>query len=127
MLRAEPTGVYRRQEFATRDRYRQAVEQLAKAAERDEVEVARLAVDRAAAAGSDPRAGHVGYHLVAEGRSAFARELGCRFTLRDRWRGVPHRPPARRLLRRARRSSPPAWSPLAAVLAGAGAVGRGCS
>ena len=46
-LRAEPTGVYARQEFATRDRYRQAVEQLAKAAKRDEVEVARLAVARA--------------------------------------------------------------------------------
>ncbi|MBN9524201.1 hypothetical protein J0H58_37770, partial [bacterium] len=34
-LKAEPTGVYRRQELATRDRYRQAVEALAKAAKLD--------------------------------------------------------------------------------------------
>ena len=85
VLRAEPTGVYRRQEFATRDRYRQAVEQMARAAGRDELEVARLAVARAAAA-TDPRRQHVGYHLVAEGRRPFARELGCRFKFRDRWR-----------------------------------------
>ena len=47
-LRAEPTGVYRRQEFATRDRYRRAIEGMAKAAKRDEVEVTRQAVARAA-------------------------------------------------------------------------------
>ncbi len=34
-----------------------------------------------------PREQHVGYHLVAEGRKPFARELGCRFKFRDRWRG----------------------------------------
>src|SRR5215213_2337210 len=85
VLRAEPTGVYLRQEFATRDRYRQAVEQLAKAAGRPEVEVAELAVARAAAATTD-RARHVGYYLVAEGKTAFARALGCRFRFKDRWR-----------------------------------------
>lgn len=85
VLRAEPTGVYPRQEFATRDRYRQAVERLAKAAQRDEIEVARLAVARAAA-GATPREQHIGYHLVAEGRPSFARDLGCRFKFRDRWR-----------------------------------------
>ena len=84
VLRGEPTGVYKRQDFPTRDRYRQAVEQLARSSERDEIEVARLAVDRAAA-GTDPRASHVGYHLVAEGREPFARELGCCPSLRDRW------------------------------------------
>jgi cyclic beta-1,2-glucan synthetase len=84
-LRAEPTGVYARQEFATRDRYRQAVEALAKAARRDEVEVARRAIARAAA-GATPRERHVGYYLIAEGRNAFARELGCRFPLGVRWR-----------------------------------------
>jgi cyclic beta-1,2-glucan synthetase len=85
VLRGEPTGVYARQEAATRDRYRQAVEQLAKAAKRDEVEVAKLAVARAEA-GATPREKHVGYYLVAEGRKAFARELGCRFPFHLRWR-----------------------------------------
>ncbi|MFO0850629.1 MAG: hypothetical protein U0871_19035 [Gemmataceae bacterium] len=83
VLRAEPTGVYLAQDFPTRDRYRQVVERLAKAAKRDEAEVARLAVARAAAA-TDPRTGHIGYHLVAGGRPAFAAELGCRFKFRER-------------------------------------------
>jgi len=87
VLRSEPTGVYRRQELSTRDRYRQAIEQIAKAAKKDEVEVARLAVTRASV-GTTPRERHVGYHLVADGRESFARELGCRFPLRDRWLGL---------------------------------------
>jgi cyclic beta-1,2-glucan synthetase len=85
VLRAEPTGVYAKQEFATRDRYRQAVEQIAKASGRDEVEVASRAVARALA-GESPRERHVGYYLVAEGRSSLARELGCRIRFRDCWR-----------------------------------------
>jgi cyclic beta-1,2-glucan synthetase len=92
VLRAEPTGVYPRQDFQTRDRYRQAVELLAKSARRDEVEVARLAVARAAA-GAAPAERHVGYHLVAGGRRAFARELGCRFPLAVRWRALLTRRP----------------------------------
>jgi cyclic beta-1,2-glucan synthetase len=85
-LRAEPTGVYRRQDFATRDRYRRAVEGMAKAARRDEVEVAREAIRRAAAGAG--RAGHVGYHLIDDGRAALAADLGCRFPFRDRWRAA---------------------------------------
>src|SRR5262245_19167975 len=85
ILRAEPTGVYVKQEFATRDRYRQAVEQIAKASGRDEVAVARLAVARASAGDTD-RARHVGYYLVAEGRTALVRELGCRFRFSECWR-----------------------------------------
>ena len=83
-LRSEPTGVYVRQEFATRDRYRQAVELLAKASQKDEVEVARRAIARAME--GEGRAGHVGYYLIAEGRKEFARELGCRFKFRERRR-----------------------------------------
>jgi cyclic beta-1,2-glucan synthetase len=85
VLRAEPTGVYVKQDFATRDRYRQAVEQIAKASGRDEVEVARLAVARAAAGGT-ARERHVGDYLIAEGKEALARELNCRFKRRARWR-----------------------------------------
>ena len=79
VLRAEPTGVYRRQDFATRDRYRRAVERLAKAARQDEVKVATAVVARAVAS-PDGRTGHVGYYLIAEGQRAFAQDLGCRFT-----------------------------------------------
>jgi cyclic beta-1,2-glucan synthetase len=85
VLRAEPTGVYQRQEFSTRDRYRRAIEEMAKSASRDEVGVARAAVSRAVA-GRTPRERHVGYYLIAEGRKQFARDLRCRFPFRLRWR-----------------------------------------
>ena len=104
-LRAEPTGVYARQDFQTRDRYRQAVERLAKASGRGEVEVVEAAVARGggrqtdqspgadpAIAGSSPAprppplaAGHIGYHLIGDGREAFARALGCRPRVGERW------------------------------------------
>jgi cyclic beta-1,2-glucan synthetase len=85
-LRREPTGVYARQDFPTRDRYRRAVEQLARGSRRAETEVARRAVQRAAAAAGDERRGHVGWHLIGEGRPGFAAELGYRPRLKDRWR-----------------------------------------
>ena len=85
VLRAEPTGVYRRQEFSTRDRYRREVERLARASGRNEVDVARLAVARAAAGGTD-RERHVGYFLVGAGRTDMACELGCKFKLSESWR-----------------------------------------
>jgi cyclic beta-1,2-glucan synthetase len=88
-LRAEPAGVYPRMDFASRDRYRHVVEQLARRSRRDEVEVARAAVAAAEAASADPvsapLARHVGYHLVDAGLPAFRASLG----LRDRaaaWR-----------------------------------------
>jgi cyclic beta-1,2-glucan synthetase len=85
VLRGEPTGIYSKQEFATRDRYRQSIELMAKSSRRNEVDVARLAVARASAGETD-RSRHVGYYLVAEGRRSLVRELGCRFRIRQRWR-----------------------------------------
>ncbi len=79
---------YRAAEFATRDRYRHAVEELARGSLHSEIEIARLAVRRAqsaAAAGSAGSAGSAaerladpGYYLIARGRAAFERELGYR-------------------------------------------------
>src|SRR4030095_15987729 len=46
-LRADPAGVYPAMDFATRDYYRHAVEQIAKRGELSEDEVARKAVDLA--------------------------------------------------------------------------------
>ena len=41
-----------------------------------------------AASGATPRERHVGYYLVAEGRTSFARELNCRFPLRVWWHSL---------------------------------------
>ncbi|MBX6771433.1 MAG: hypothetical protein IRY83_06890, partial [Chloroflexi bacterium] len=69
ILADDPAGVYERMDFATRDRYRAAVEQVARAAEVSEAEVARAAVELARAAAQDGRARHVGYYLIDAGRS----------------------------------------------------------
>ncbi|MBV8201960.1 MAG: glycosyl transferase, partial [Acidobacteria bacterium] len=67
---------YQAAEFATRDRYRHAVEQLARGSRRSEIEVARLAVRRAA--GKTDRQADPGYYLIAGGCAAFERDLGYR-------------------------------------------------
>jgi cyclic beta-1,2-glucan synthetase len=77
LLRQDPAGVYARQDFATRDAYRRAVEDLSRRSGRAEEEVVRLALAHAAAATDGP-ARHVGYYLVGEGKASFRRELGYR-------------------------------------------------
>ncbi|MEJ7731260.1 MAG: glucoamylase family protein, partial [Polyangiaceae bacterium] len=80
---------------ATRDRYRHAVEDQAKRGRKDEVAVARLVVDHAkqaaAKAGGDPRATHVGFWLVDDGRALLEAEVGYRPKLLGRVRGLLQR------------------------------------
>ncbi len=82
LLRQDPAGAYARQDFATRDRYRQVVEKLARGSELEEIEVARHVVQKARGEPS-PR-NHVGYYLIGPGKSAFQAELRYRPTLRER-------------------------------------------
>ena len=94
-LRREAAGVYGQTDFATRDQYRHAVEELARWSGIDEEEVARQVVARTARAREalrldgdqqvhlepEPRGAHVGYHLLLEGRRALERDLGYRAPL----------------------------------------------
>ena len=70
-LREDPAGVYGGMSFATRDRYRHVVEEVAKKSGLAEEQVARLAIGLAgeAAAGTndDDRARHVGFFLIDGG------------------------------------------------------------
>ena len=50
-LRTDPSGVYPRMDFGTRDRYRHVVEEIAKGSSLSENEVAKLAVEEARRAG----------------------------------------------------------------------------
>ena len=78
ILRAEPSGVYGRMDFATRDEYRHVVEALGRRFHVDEDEVARTAVELAAtahAARPGDVAGHVGYLLVDDGTRQLERAL----------------------------------------------------
>lgn len=79
-LRGDPGGVYGRMDFATRDHYRHATEEIARRGGLGENQVARLAVDlaRAAARGTGGRAAHVGYYLVDAGRPALEKAAGLR-------------------------------------------------
>ena len=74
-------------DFVTRDRYRRAIEDLARCSPHDEREIARRAVFKAqhfsaqAQEGSElaaDRRGDPGYYLIANGRVAFEQELGFR-------------------------------------------------
>jgi cyclic beta-1,2-glucan synthetase len=78
---------YGAMDFGTRDRYRHAVEELARDARLPEIEIAQRALKRAAetantsnTAGAD-RPADPGFDLISSGRPAFERELGARLKL----------------------------------------------
>ncbi len=89
-LREDPDGVYGRMDFASRDRYRHAVERLAKASPMSEVEVARLALRLAREAepnGNDSVSKHVGFYLIDEGLTELEEAAQVRVSLREKfWR-----------------------------------------
>ena len=70
ILRDDPGGAYPLQDFATSDRYRKAVEKIARGSDADELEVARQG-HRAGACRVEPgpAKGHVGYYLVGRGEA----------------------------------------------------------
>jgi cyclic beta-1,2-glucan synthetase len=82
VLRQDPAGAYAKQDFATRDRYRQVVEKLARGAGMEEVEIARRVVQRAH--GQDFPRNHVGYYLIGPGRLSFQDEVGYRAKIGER-------------------------------------------
>ncbi|HLJ59115.1 MAG TPA: glucoamylase family protein [bacterium] len=93
-------------DFATRDSYRHAIEDLSRGSDRSEIDVVRRVVDRIKQARLEPpddgaprgdRRADAGYYLIAEGRLAFERELGYRVA----WQG--------RLLRLYLRSAVPGY------------------
>jgi cyclic beta-1,2-glucan synthetase len=72
LLRLDPSGIYSRMDFATRDRYRRAVEEVARRNNQAEEKVAQGVLDLSARAAGwaaeDSRWFHVGTYLVGEGR-----------------------------------------------------------
>ncbi len=92
VLRRDPAGVYSQMDFPSRDRYRQAIEDLADPNAEAQVTVALRAVEsaRQAAEGhpDDPERAHVGYHLIGPGR----RELELDVAYAPRFWGRIRRP-----------------------------------
>lgn len=83
-LRQDPAAAHAAQDFATRDSYRHAVEELARGTAASELEVARRALALSAAAPSGRRDGHVGHWLVGAGRRELEADLAYRAPLRLR-------------------------------------------
>jgi cyclic beta-1,2-glucan synthetase len=86
-LRQDPAGVYARQDFPTKDRYRRTIEQLSRGSGLDEVEVARRVLELARQAPGAPGAGgrdHVGFYLVGPGRPELEAEIDYRPRLAER-------------------------------------------
>ena len=106
VLRTDPTAVYQSMTFDTRDRYRHAVERMARRAAMPEPTVAAAAIGLASRpvptgrSADDPSAiddqgltGHVGYYLLGSGCRELERAIGFRPTLAERiQRFVGHRP-----------------------------------
>ena len=93
VLQRDPVAIYGRMDFASRDRYRHAVEELAEPTGEGQVRVALKSVERArqiAERTPDAREAHIGYYLIGEGRQQFEQGIG--------WRAEPRRSTASRVL-----------------------------
>ncbi len=91
-LATDPTGLYSGMDFATRDRYRHVIEDVAKRSRATEEEVAQKVVELARRAGEEAAQasvngrkgieGHIGYYLIGKGRHALERSVYTSFSLR---------------------------------------------
>ena len=90
ILRRDPAGVYSRMDFASRDRYRHAVEDLAEPTGEAQVSVALSTVESARRTaereGIGDRAAHVGHHLIGPGRRGLEIDVAYRPRLAERLR-----------------------------------------
>jgi cyclic beta-1,2-glucan synthetase len=94
-LASDPARIYTAMDFATRDRYRHAVEAIARRSHLSEYDVANKAVqlaDQQARQNPGSRAAHVGYYLIDRGRPTLEGQASMRLTptimlekLRRRW------------------------------------------
>ncbi len=93
-LRRDPAEAYAAMDIATRDRYRHAVERLARRSTSTERNVARVALSLASASSEDPARKHVGYWLVGDGRPELARKLAYQPRIDERLRSLALAHPA---------------------------------
>ncbi|WP_426284638.1 GH36-type glycosyl hydrolase domain-containing protein [Luteibacter sp. E-22] len=93
ILREDPAAIHAAMDFATRDRYRHAVERLARTSRHDEVATARTVLAACRKPDNDDLARHVGFHLIGAGARAMEDELGARPGFSTRCRRIFDRAP----------------------------------
>ncbi len=85
-LAQDPACMFSQMDFATRDRYRHAVERISRHCSLSEEDVAhnavKLAQDSLEASGSDDRRAHVGFYLIDKGVPKLEKTVGMRRSLR---------------------------------------------
>jgi cyclic beta-1,2-glucan synthetase len=89
ILQRDPAAAYGAMDFLSRDRYRQAVEELADGTGEGQLRVALRTVEsarQAAESGATGRAIHVGHHLIGKGRADLETDVAYHPPLRRRWR-----------------------------------------
>lgn len=90
-LRRDPADVYSDMDFATRDRYRHAVESLARQSPLSETDLAQRAVQHAEESarenGREDRSAHVGFYLIDKGRPLLEKTANVRWP----WTSIPER------------------------------------
>ena len=85
ILRTDPAGFYPQMDFATRDRYRKSIEELARSSRRSEPDIASGVIAKARARLEGEPRDLIGHWLVAEGREELESEFGCRPPARIVW------------------------------------------
>src|SRR5437660_1960129 len=96
VLREDPDGAYPEMDFESRSLYRDELAKIARRSDCTETEVAREALTLAQQAHAktyrDPRVrtreSHVGYYIVAEGRSLLCQKVGCKPDFVQNLRGL---------------------------------------
>jgi cyclic beta-1,2-glucan synthetase len=84
VLMRDPSGVFARMDYESRDRYRRAVAELGRDAKHTEIQIAEAAIDLSRQAPEGDRRAHVGYYLIDHGRPMLELAVGYRPRLRAR-------------------------------------------
>ena len=87
ILRRDPSGIYSEMDFATRDRCRKVVEELASRSAPSEDQIAKHVIElatQAAQQSTEELRGHVSNWLIGKGRAELSGQLLCRESLRHR-------------------------------------------
>ncbi len=87
LLKTDPAEVYAEMNFATRNRYREVIERIARRTKTDELKVASKVIEFAVAAQqndvADPRQSHIGYYLIDKGVKYVEKEFAYRSQLSE--------------------------------------------
>ncbi|MDD1760424.1 MAG: cyclic beta 1-2 glucan synthetase, partial [Methanothrix sp.] len=97
ILRQDPSDMYEKMDFATRDRYRHSVERIARHSSLSEEDVAQMAVkltqESLETKGSDDRGSHVGFYLIDKGLPDLERAAGMRLPQQEFFGRIAFRSP----------------------------------